>query len=163
MTGTVRFSEVLKVGGKPKQYLPFADPRRDKAFAEAEREQRIVSLKQAPTGNQKDHGIIGVLREKFVSYLIFQKSLSRFVGHRVVGINYGQLAEADAIMSPPPKVTSRSACARSRPDDAVSPRYLRFQAAAASQFKSSIADGRTRSGEECWKTLFRGLRYRRRA
>src|ERR1044071_6275623 len=98
MAETVRFTEVLKACGKPRYYLPFANPRTDKTFTKAERERRILSLKQSPTGHQKDYGIIGVLRERHVAYLIFSKSLSRFAGKRVVGIRYDQLDDADSLM-----------------------------------------------------------------
>ena len=50
------------------------------------REERVLSLKQEPTGTKKDFGTVGFLQEKYVSYLIFPKPLTPFAGKRVVGI-----------------------------------------------------------------------------
>jgi hypothetical protein len=97
MAETVRFMEVLRVGGQPKSYLPLADPRSDKSFMRAAREHRIVSLKQTPTGTHKDFGVVGVLWEKYVSYLIFPKSLARFENKRVIGIKYEQIEEVPMV------------------------------------------------------------------
>jgi hypothetical protein len=97
MAETVRFSEIMRVGGQPRFYLALKDPRTDKAFKEAEREQRIVSLKQIPTGTKKDFGFVGVLNEQFVSYLIFPRPLADFSGKRVVGIKYDELENSETI------------------------------------------------------------------
>ncbi len=94
MGGTVRFSEVVKVIGKPEVYLPLSDPKRDRNFMRAVREERVLSLKQEPTGTKRDFGTVGYLPERHVSYLIFPKTLSAFSGQRVIGIKYDTLSEA---------------------------------------------------------------------
>jgi hypothetical protein len=105
MGDTVRFTEILMQGGKPKLYLPLADPQTDRAFTKAEREDRVVTLKQIPTGNRKDFGVVGALREKYVSYLIFPKRLTSYAGKRVVGIKYDQVDEETSITPQPSKHT----------------------------------------------------------
>src|SRR5215210_7440874 len=95
MGETVRYSEVLKSAGAPEVYLPLSDPKHDANFMRAVREVRVLSLKQEPTGTKKDFGTVGYLPERFVSYLIFPKSLKSFEGRRVIGIKYDTLSEAE--------------------------------------------------------------------
>jgi hypothetical protein len=99
MSSTVRFSQVLEAAGEPGVYLPLNDPGKDKAFNRAKEENRVLSLKQIPTGTKKDFGLIGALDEKFITYLIFPKSLARFKGKRVVGIKYEELEQSPAHVS----------------------------------------------------------------
>src|SRR5688572_20763918 len=99
MAGTVRFSELVKAAGQPEVYLPLADPKQDRNFMRAAREQRVVSIKQEPTGTKKDFGTIGFLAEKYLTYLIFPKPLTTFADKRIVGIKYDTLNQA-SVASP---------------------------------------------------------------
>jgi hypothetical protein len=96
---TVRFSKLVEEFGKPALYLALADPAKDPKFQQAVEEQRVLTIKQDPTSKQKDFGVIGLMPEKFVTYLIFPKSLERFANARVVGVKYEELAE-DAVAPP---------------------------------------------------------------
>jgi len=123
MEGTVRFSAIVKTAGTPQTYLPLSDPKHDKDFMRAVRENRVVSLKQQPTGNRKDFGTIGFLTERYVSYLIFPKPLTAFKGKRIVGIKYESLGES--ISTPRPSARSvRPAQPKPKPK----PRPKRFTA-----------------------------------
>src|SRR5688572_9975583 len=93
MGETVRFSEIMKAGGTPEIYLPLSDPKHDRDFMRAVREDRVLSIKQEPTGTRKDFGIVGFVPEKYVSYLIFPRSLKPFEGRRVIGIKYDALRQ----------------------------------------------------------------------
>ena len=95
MADTVRFSAVLRSSGEPKVYLPLVDPKQDRNFMRSVREKRVLSLKQEPTGTKKDFGTVGFVEEKYVSYLVFPKSLIAFVGKRIVGVKYDTLRQAD--------------------------------------------------------------------
>jgi hypothetical protein len=95
MPATVRFSAVVQASGQPEVYLPLADPKHDRNFMRAVREQRVLSLKQEPTGTKKDFGTVGFLAEKYVSYLIFPKPLTAFADKRIVGIKYDTVQDAD--------------------------------------------------------------------
>jgi hypothetical protein len=95
MPNTVRFSVVLQASGEPEVYLPLTNPRRDRQFMQAVREHRVLSLKQEPTGSKKDFGTVGFVEEKFVSYLVFPKSLEGFEDKRVIGIKYDRLQTAE--------------------------------------------------------------------
>ena len=91
----VRFGKILETGGKPEAYLAFSDPARDPSFMRAAKESRVVTIKQEPTSKHKDFGIVGYVKEKYATYLIFPKSLREFDGQRVIGIDYSILQSAD--------------------------------------------------------------------
>jgi len=94
MAGTVRFTQVVQAAGEPEVYLPLDDPERDKQFMRAVKEQRVMTLKQEPVGTRKDFGLVGFLKERYVTYLIFPKSLHSFAGRQVIGLKYDRLQQA---------------------------------------------------------------------
>jgi hypothetical protein len=129
MADTVRFSEVVKNAGTPEVYLPLSDPKHDRGFMRAVKEQRVLSLKQEPTGTKKDFGTVGFVPEKYVSHLVFPRSLKAFEGQRVVGIKYDALQEA--ALSTPSAVTRTAGRGRStkpKPPSKPKPRPKRFTA-----------------------------------
>ena len=128
MGETVRFSELMKEPGKPEIYLPLSDPKLDRNFMRAVRDNRVMSLKQEPTGTKKDFGIVGFVAEKYMSYLIFPKPLTPFKGKRVVGIKYDRLSEAPfSTPRAPVSVPSRSV-KPAKPKTKPRPRPKRFTA-----------------------------------
>ena len=127
MGETVRFTEVVKVAGTPEIYLPLADPKDDRNFMRAVKDQQVLSLKQEPTGIKKDFGTVGFVREKFVSYLIFPKSLARFEGRRVIGIKYDTLQQA-GFSTPRVGVVGRGRSTKPKPSPKPKPRPKRFSA-----------------------------------
>ena len=120
MGDNVRFSMLIAKIGPPEIYLPLTDPKQDRDFMRAVREHRVLSIKQEPAASGKDFGTIGFMEEKYVSYLIFPKSLRQFEGQRVVGIKYDRLRAAP-LATPVPK---RSV----RPKPKPKPRPKRFTA-----------------------------------
>jgi hypothetical protein len=128
MGETIRFSEVVKRAGAPEVYLPLSEPKRDRHFMRAVREDRVLSLKQEPTGKKKDFGIVGYLRERHVSYLIFPKPLTRLKGQRVVGIKYDALRET-SLITPKPNTMARGRSTKpAAPPKKPKPRPKRFAA-----------------------------------
>ena len=91
----VRFAKILEAGGKPEAYLAFSDPDKDPSFMRAAKESRVVTIRQEPTSKHKDFGIVGYVKEKYATYLIFPKGLRDFDGQRVIGIDYSILKSAD--------------------------------------------------------------------
>src|SRR4051812_689097 len=87
-TGTARFAAVVEVAGKPEVVSLWTKPERDKKFMAAVRQNRVMTIKQATVGSAKDFGVVGFLREKNSSYLVFPKSLGAFTDRRIVGIKY---------------------------------------------------------------------------
>jgi hypothetical protein len=128
MRETVRFSELLKVVGKPEIYLPLADPKRDRAFMHAVREDRVLSLKQQPTGTKKDFGVVEFLPERYVSYLIFPKPLTAFKGKRAVGIKYDVVSDAAISTSRGTAVPTTRSVRPAQPKPKPKPRPKRFTA-----------------------------------
>ncbi len=106
----VRFTKIVEEGGKPEAYLAFSDPDRDASFMRAAKESRVVTIKQEPTSNRKDFGVVGYVKENYATYLIFPKSLREFSGQRVVGIDYGILQSADV------RVGGKVAAPRKKPE-----------------------------------------------
>lgn len=74
--------------GTPEKVDLWTDPRADKSFMAAVRENRVMTLKQETVGTKKDFGTVGFLQERNVSYLVFPKSLTAFAGRRIVGVRY---------------------------------------------------------------------------
>jgi hypothetical protein len=115
-TKQVRFSKLVEQGEKPAAYLPFGDPEKDNSFMRAVKEERVVTIKQEPTSKHKDFGIVGFLKEKYVTYLIFPKPLPQFSGQRVIGINYEVLSSENVIpFGGPQRVRARPKATKARP------------------------------------------------
>lgn len=120
----VRFAKIVEAGGKPEAYLAFSDPDKDPSFMRAAKESRVVTVKQDPTSTRKDFGVVGYVKEKYSTYLIFPKSLREFSGQRVIGIDYGILESADVRIggkvpaprkTPPPKKERSAAISNKKP------------------------------------------------
>src|SRR3954469_1599945 len=122
-TKQVRFSKLLEQSGKPAAYLPFGDPEKDESFMRAVKEERVVTIKQEPTSKHKDFGIVGFLKERYVTYLIFPKPLRQFSGQRVIGINYDVLSFENVIpFGGPQPVRPRTKAAKARPKEQPAPK-----------------------------------------
>ena len=93
MAKTVRFSELVKKSGSPHVVTLWTDPKKDRAFVRATRENRILTIKQESVGTKKDFGVVGFREEKNVSYLIFPKPLPKIGEAKVVGIKYDMVTE----------------------------------------------------------------------
>src|SRR5687767_14739914 len=93
----VRFAKLVEAGGTPTTYLAFGDAEKDKSFMRAVKEERVVTIKQEPASKHKDFGIVGFLKEKYVTYLVFPKTLREFSGQRVIGIKYDVLGSANVV------------------------------------------------------------------
>lgn len=78
------------------------------------REHRVMTIHHAPRGQRADYGTIGLSqREAGGQILIFPKSLRRWEGRRIVGIDYRLLAAAERLRpareeAPPLHVPSRA-------------------------------------------------------
>jgi hypothetical protein len=59
------------------------------------RENRVLTIRQAPGGHTKDFGVVGFRSEHNASYLLFPKPLTEFEGRKIVGIAY------EAVHTPP--------------------------------------------------------------
>ena len=130
---TVRFAELLKYAGTPRQITLWADPKHDREFTRAVREKRIVTLVQHNVGTKKDYGLIGFKPQPLTVFLLFPKPIPFPAGSKVVGVKY-ELLEEEASATRRKKTASRSTRAQNRIRAARStkprPRSQRLRAAA---------------------------------
>jgi hypothetical protein len=79
------------------------DPKKDKSFQSALKENRVMTVHQNATGSKADSGEVGYAKAGAGEILIFPKSLKRFEGKKVIGIKYDLLKEPSGDDSPKPK------------------------------------------------------------
>jgi hypothetical protein len=91
---TVRFGALVKNAGQPEVYLPLFDPKQDRAFMQAVKQQRVLSIRQEPASRRTDFGIVGFDERKHTTYLVFPKPLKQFANARVIGIKYDVIGES---------------------------------------------------------------------
>ena len=89
---TIRFSQVVEACGKPHLHLLLIDPKKDDALQRAIKTHRVMTVHQSPGGTKADFGTIG-FEVRPGQILIFPKTLKRFANRRVVGIDFGLVAE----------------------------------------------------------------------
>ena len=92
---SVRFADVVKTSGRPRAYLLWADPRRDRAFQEDLKGQRIMTIHQTLRGGKKDFGTVGYEPGRATQLLAFPRSLRPFAGKRIIAIRYDLLLDVD--------------------------------------------------------------------
>ena len=59
----------------------------------AAKENRVVTVVQHNVGTKKDYGIVGFVKKKNASFLIFPQPISYASGTKVIGIKYDRIAE----------------------------------------------------------------------
>src|SRR6185369_5831242 len=82
----IRFQQLIKTAGRPTVVTLWTDPKLDRPFMRAVKENRVLTLIQEPTSKRKDFGQTGFHPAPHASYLVFPKSLPP--QSRVVGIKY---------------------------------------------------------------------------
>lgn len=90
-TKTARFSQVIEKCGKPQVYTLWQKPSADRHLQAQLRDNRVMTILK--TGSGRDFGIAGFKEKKGATYLVFPKSLKRFVDERVIGIDWALVGE----------------------------------------------------------------------
>ncbi|MEO6875861.1 MAG: hypothetical protein ABI222_13670 [Opitutaceae bacterium] len=90
---TVRFASVVAKAGRPTPYLAWSAPLKDPAFKTALSQQKVMTIRQQLRGPHKDAGEVGYFPERNIQLLLFPKTLRRFGGKRIVGIDYALLGD----------------------------------------------------------------------
>ena len=100
---TARFRQVVAACGRPSVHLLWVKPEQDRELMRAFEAHRVMSIHQAVRGTAKDFGSVGLLKDRQTQLLVFPRSLRRFEGRRIVGIDYTLLAPdpAPARAAPP--------------------------------------------------------------
>src|SRR2546430_230549 len=93
MAKTRRFSELVRIAGKPEAVTLWRDPKQEPGFMKAVKENRVMTISQGQRGARKDFGRIGFHQEPLALYLVFPKRLPKDEISMVVGIKYEQIAE----------------------------------------------------------------------
>src|SRR5689334_196129 len=94
----IRFGELVNRTGKPEAVTLWSDPKQDRGFMKAVRDNRVATLIQQPFIKKKDFGEIGFHEDPRAAYLIFPKPLPKGEAAHVVGIKYELMAEARVLL-----------------------------------------------------------------
>jgi hypothetical protein len=74
-------------------------PGRDRVLQQALKAHRVMTVHQDVRGTRKDYGTVGMTQEPEAQHLVFPRSLRKFEGQRIVGIDYGELADGASLAS----------------------------------------------------------------
>jgi hypothetical protein len=83
---TARFRVVVEKCGQPEVYTLWQKPKADRHFQSLLKSNRVMTIRPSDTGT--DFGVVGFSEKKAARYLAFPKSLKRFEGQRIVGIDW---------------------------------------------------------------------------
>jgi hypothetical protein len=85
-TKKIRFSQIVEECGQPDVYTLWEKPAADRRFQTQIKNNRVMTIQNSESGT--DFGIVGFKARKGARYLVFPKSLKRFVDKRVIGIDW---------------------------------------------------------------------------
>jgi hypothetical protein len=88
---TSRFSQVVEKSGEPNVYTLWQKPSADRHLQAQIKNNRVMTILKSKSGT--DFGIAGFKERKDARYLIFPKSLNRFIDKRIVGIDWALVRE----------------------------------------------------------------------
>ncbi len=83
---TVRLAVVIEKCGTPEVYTLWQKPAGDRKLQSLIKAHRIMTIQQSEAGT--DFGVTEFCERKGARYLAFPKSLKRFAGRRIAGINW---------------------------------------------------------------------------
>jgi hypothetical protein len=81
-----RFRAVIEKCGKPEVYTLWQKPKTDRHFQSLLKNNRVMTIRANEA--RTDFGVVGFCEKKAARYLAFPKSLKRFEGERIVGIDW---------------------------------------------------------------------------
>jgi len=88
---TARFSQVVEKCGGPQIYTLWQKPAADRHFQSQVKNNRVMTVQKSES--RTDFGIVGFKERKGATYLVFPKSLKRFVDKRIVGIDWARIRQ----------------------------------------------------------------------
>jgi hypothetical protein len=110
---TARFTVVVAKCGRPSVHLTLLTPAKDQALRRLDGQGRVMTILPAHRVGT-DHGLVGIHPAPGMQLLVFPRSVRRFAGKRIVGINY-ELLDQDlhltgraAVARPPTKAGGRA-------------------------------------------------------
>ena len=83
---TVRFTAVVEKCGRPEVHTLWQKPKADRHFQSLLKNHRIMTIRATESGT--DFGEVGFHQKAGARFLAFPKSLKKFEGNRIVGIDW---------------------------------------------------------------------------
>jgi hypothetical protein len=83
---TTRFAVVVEKCGQPEVHTLWQKPKTDRHFQSLLKNNRVMTVR--PTESGTDFGEVGFHAKPGARFLAFAKSLKRFEGQRIVGIDW---------------------------------------------------------------------------
>ncbi len=83
---TSRFRVVIEKCGRPEVHTFWQKPKADRHFQSLMKNNRLMTIRPSESGT--DFGVVGFNKGQAARYLAFPKSLKRFEGERIVGIDW---------------------------------------------------------------------------
>ena len=93
---SARFTAIVEAAGRPDVHILLTAPENDKVLQSAIKQNRVMTIEQGRSRGKADRGCLGFSPGQSRQFLIFPRSLARFVGSSVVAINYELLKQGDA-------------------------------------------------------------------
>jgi hypothetical protein len=90
---TIRFRDLVKQSGKPEVKSLWSDPKEDRQFMRAVKQNRVLTIVQEPTAKKADFGEIGFRQGPHASFFVFPKPLPT-ENAKVIGIKYDLIEES---------------------------------------------------------------------
>jgi hypothetical protein len=84
---TTRFTVVVEKCGRPEVYTLWQKPKTDRHFQSLLKNNRVMTIRSTASGT--DFGEVGFHQKPGARFLAFPKSLKRFEGERIVGVDWG--------------------------------------------------------------------------
>jgi hypothetical protein len=88
---TARFSQIIENCGKPHVCTLWQKPSADRHLQSQIKRTRVMTILKSESGT--DFGIVGFKESREARYLIFPKSLKRFVEKRIIGLDWALVRE----------------------------------------------------------------------
>jgi hypothetical protein len=83
---SARFTAVVEKCGRPEVYTLWQKPKTDRHFQSLLKNNRVMTIRSTESGT--DFGEVGFHQKPGARFLAFSKSLKRFEGERIVGIDW---------------------------------------------------------------------------
>ncbi len=83
---TARFAVVIEKCGQPEVYTLWQKPKTDRRLQSLLKSNKVMTVR--PTESGTDFGEVGFHQKPGARFLAFPKSLKRFEGERIVGIDW---------------------------------------------------------------------------
>ena len=83
---TSRFRAVIEKCGQPEVHTLWVKPKADRHFQSLLKNNRVMTIRPSEAGT--DFGVVGFSKGQGARYLAFPKSLRRYEGERIVGIDW---------------------------------------------------------------------------